>query len=257
MSLRKLVFFHLLLFSFSVCSQEQVKEQTRWQKLGDEFLSPWTTDVRPFFLIGSGATIIAAATRRHHLDNTSEEFNDHKPLGDLSEAGDLLGQLIPNILYTGGMGLHAHFAKNKESSRRAWLMVRATAWSGAVTTVLKYTIREPRRYDHSTRNSFPSGHTTTAFAFASVVGAEHGVAWGVPAYAIATLVGVSRVNDNAHYPHDVIAGATVGIAYGLGLYYLDHKKTSTSEAKVENPSQTFVVPLTEIKGAAVVYSKDF
>jgi membrane-associated phospholipid phosphatase len=90
-----------------------------------------------------------------------------------------------------------------------------------------------------------------------VVGAEHGVAWGVPAYAIATLVGVSRVNDNAHYPHDVIAGATVGIAYGLGLYYLDHKKTSTSEAKVENPSQTFVVPLTEIKGAAVVYSKDF
>ena len=245
MSLKKLVFLHLFVFSFSL----QAEEETRWQRWRDDFLSPWTTDARTPLLIGTGLTIVAAATRRHGLDNTSEEFNDHKPLGDASEAGDLLGQLIPNILYTGGMGLHSHFAKNKESNRRAWLMVRATAWSGGVTTVLKYTIREPRRSDHNTRNSFPSGHTTTAFAFASVVGTEHGVAWGIPAYAIATLVGVSRVNDNAHYPHDVIAGATIGIAYGLGLYYLDHKKTSSS--------QTLVVPLTELNGAAVVYYKYF
>ena len=36
-----------------------------------------------------------------------------------------------------------------------------------------------------------------------------------------------------------------------------HASGWASEAKIENPSQTFVVPLTEIKGAAVVYSKDF
>lgn len=65
------------------------------------------------------------------------------------------------------------------------------------------------------------------------------------------------MNDNAHYPHDVIAGATVGIAYGLGLYYLGLKKTEKTETKTENSSQTFVVPLTELGGAAVVYSKDF
>jgi membrane-associated phospholipid phosphatase len=251
--LKKLVFFHLLILCFSVQASQQKNQETRWQRWGDDFLSPWTTDARPFLLIGSTFTILAAATRRQHLDNTSEEFNDHRPLGDAAEVGDILGQLVPNILYTGGMGLHAHFAKNKESNRRAWLMVRATAWSGGVTTVLKYTIREPRRYDHNIRNSFPSGHTTTAFAFASVVGAEHGLSWGIPAYAIATLVGVSRVNDNAHYPHDVVAGATIGITYGLGLYYMDKKRANASS----DTSQTMVVPLTELNGAAVVYSKDF
>ena len=64
-----------------------------------------------------------------------------------------------------------------------------------------------------TTRSFPSGHTAAAFAFATGVGRE--LAWaGPPLYALAALVGYSRVHTGVHYPLDVIAGALAGVALG-------------------------------------------
>jgi membrane-associated phospholipid phosphatase len=61
--------------------------------------------------------------------------------------------------------------------------------------------------------SFPSGHTAAAFAFATGAGRE--LAWaGPPLYALAALVGYSRVHTGVHYPLDVIAGALAGVALG-------------------------------------------
>jgi membrane-associated phospholipid phosphatase len=62
-----------------------------------------------------------------------------------------------------------------------------------------------------TTRSFPSGHTAAAFAFAT--GAGRGLAWaGPPLYALAALVGYSRVHTGVHYPLDVVAGALAGVA---------------------------------------------
>jgi membrane-associated phospholipid phosphatase len=59
--------------------------------------------------------------------------------------------------------------------------------------------------------SFPSGHTAAAFAFATGAGRE--LAWaGPPLYALAALVGYSRLHTGVHYPLDVIAGAVAGMA---------------------------------------------
>jgi membrane-associated phospholipid phosphatase len=61
--------------------------------------------------------------------------------------------------------------------------------------------------------SFPSGHTAAAFAFATGAGRE--LAWAAPAlYALAALVGYSRVHTGVHYPLDVIVGALAGVALG-------------------------------------------
>ncbi|HEY9013055.1 MAG TPA: phosphatase PAP2 family protein [Devosia sp.] len=65
-----------------------------------------------------------------------------------------------------------------------------------------------------TYQSFPSGHTTTAFAFAFVVGFLS-ARWFPLVLAIAVAVGVSRVAVGAHYPTDVLGGAVVGT---LGAY---------------------------------------
>jgi undecaprenyl-diphosphatase len=62
-----------------------------------------------------------------------------------------------------------------------------------------------------TTRSFPSGHTAAAFAFATGVGGE--LAWaGPPLYALAALVGYSRVHTGVHYPLDVVSGALCGVA---------------------------------------------
>ncbi|HEY6653368.1 MAG TPA: phosphatase PAP2 family protein [Solirubrobacterales bacterium] len=64
-----------------------------------------------------------------------------------------------------------------------------------------------------TSRSFPSGHTAAAFAFATGAGRE--LAWtGPPLYALAALIGYSRVHTGVHYPLDVIAGALAGVAIG-------------------------------------------
>lgn len=60
-------------------------------------------------------------------------------------------------------------------------------------------------------SSFPSGHTASAFGFATGAGA----AWpavSAPLRALATLVGYSRVHTGVHYPADVVAGAFLGVS---------------------------------------------
>jgi undecaprenyl-diphosphatase len=66
--------------------------------------------------------------------------------------------------------------------------------------------------------SFPSGHATNAFAFATAV-AGHYDGWVVPTivYTIASGVAASRVNDHVHFPSDVVAGALIGHAVAKGI----------------------------------------
>jgi len=59
--------------------------------------------------------------------------------------------------------------------------------------------------------SFPSGHSASAFAFATGVGHAHPPA-AVPLRALAALVAYSRVHTGVHYPADVVAGALLGSA---------------------------------------------
>jgi membrane-associated phospholipid phosphatase len=87
--------------------------------------------------------------------------------------------------------------------------VVSAVWSGAVKVVVG---RE--RPDGSDDNSFPSGHTSNAFAMATVFERHYGWKLAVPAYALAGLMGVSRLNEDRHWLSDVVAGATIGYVVG-------------------------------------------
>ena len=72
--------------------------------------------------------------------------------------------------------------------------------------------------------SWPSGHSASAFAFASGVGA----AWpqvGIPLSFLASLVAYSRVHTGVHYPSDTIAGTTCGVALApIAVAILDRSR---------------------------------
>jgi hypothetical protein len=94
--------------------------------------------------------------------------------------------------------------------------------AGVITPILKETVgrRRPSQTEVTFARggkgaSFPSGHATQAFAVASVVAAHYDSPWvKVAAYGLAGLVGLSRMEQNAHYASDVLAGALIGIAVG-------------------------------------------
>ena len=76
------------------------------------------------------------------------------------------------------------------------------------TQALKYAVDERR--PNGGKHSFPSGHTSSAFAAAGFLHARYGWEYGVPAEILATLVGVSRVITHDHHWYDVVAGAALG-----------------------------------------------
>ncbi len=152
-------------------------------------------------------------------DPATEKTAQKQPLGDASKLGDLYGQVYPNAIYTLGMLGHGYFAKGKRAYERANHMFKATLYAGLMTNILKYTVREPRPDAIKEKNSFPSGHTTTAFVFATVVATEHEWYWGLLAFSGASLTAYSRMNDGRHFLHDVVAGMTIGASYGLGIYF--------------------------------------
>lgn len=238
--LRSIFLLSLLLLSNNSFAQEEDKEKES-SFLGKrlmEFKSPWTTEARPYLLWGSGIVLGLVALEDQITDPVQDETVEDKPLGSASWIGDLAGQGIPNFLYVLGMGTHYLFTKNEDSKNASIAMTQASLYSTVVAQSLKFVVHE-NRPDNSAGNrhydSFPSGHTTSAFAFSSTIIAQHGLwPYGFLATLLATFAGYSRINDNRHYLHDVAGGVVLGTAYGLGISYLQQGKLYQSSEKENN-----------------------
>jgi len=76
---------------------------------------------------------------------------------------------------------------------------------------------DAERPDNSGNDSFPSRHTANAFASATTLNIRYGWEVGLPAYGIASLVGIGRVQADKHYWKDVLAGALIGSLAGWGF----------------------------------------
>jgi membrane-associated phospholipid phosphatase len=86
-----------------------------------------------------------------------------------------------------------------------------------------------RGFSDDKYRSFPSGHTTAAFAFASTLTRETQFWWphatwyiGTVFYGGAGLIGLSRIYNNQHWASDVMSGAAIGTIMGLKVVKYTH-----------------------------------
>jgi len=129
------------------------------------------------------------------------------------------GNVIGSALAQGGGAFATYLIgraiDNPGISRLGADLVRAQVVSQSFTQAIKFTAT--RRRPDGTSLSFPSGHTSSAFATATVLRSHYGWKAGVPAYAVATWIGASRVQMKRHYISDVVTGAAIGIVAGRSV----------------------------------------
>ena len=135
---------------------------------------------------------------------------------------------IDNYTQFSGIALTAGLKMAGVEGRSSWPRLFASSLASygvmaAFVNSIKYTTSEMRP-DGSTRNSWPSGHTATAFVGATILHKEYGLTrspwYSIGGYTLATATGVMRVLNNRHWISDVLSGAGIGIlstelAYGI------------------------------------------
>jgi len=164
-----------------------------------------------------------------HRKEEPTEFFQH-----VSNSVNYVSLLVPvSVLVTG-------YARNEKMTvQKGWYIAASLATSSLITLGLKNSIRRTRPFvtdpyivaaSPGGSPSFPSGHTSEAFATATSLTLAWPKWWvAIPAYTWAGAVGYSRMYLGVHYPTDVAAGAIVGAGSAWLMYkanqWLHHHKT--------------------------------
>lgn len=128
--------------------------------------------------------------------------------GGVELSGDILEYAMP------AMALTSTFIW-RDDTRPTWQFVKSLGTAVGVAYILKQTVHKERpdfNPDNPRYDSFPSGHTTSAFCSAAFAERRYGWKVGIPAYIVAGYVGWSRVHSNRHDWWDVLGGAAIGTA---------------------------------------------
>ena len=198
----------------------------------------------PLFLAG----VIAKSEKRSFRQNTADLRNSRtRLLTNFHSEIDNYTQFAPAVL---ALGLNVAGVEGRSNlGRFAVSSALAYGIMAGIVNPIKYGAKEMRP-DGSTRNSFPSGHTATAFVSATILHKEYGLTrspwYSIAGYGVATATGVMRVLNNRHWVSDVLSGAGIGIfstelAYGISdIIFKGHglKRGFLSDESnvVENPS---------------------
>lgn len=141
--------------------------------------------------------------------------------------------VFPAMIATPSAILLTGYVNNNETLMRDGIKsVASIGLSSLLTVGLKYAINRPRpfvQYPNDIikrtdvgRFSFPSGHTSSAFATATALTLTT-KKWyvAVPSYVYACAVGYSRMRLGVHFPSDVLGGIVIGIGSSLLIYQVD------------------------------------
>ena len=202
------------------CSFDTNKYKLTWMRTNEDvkpykFMDDLTFAGVPLFVAG----IIAKSEKKSFRQNTGD--NKHTLLTEFKTRIDDYAQFFGPVLTTGlklgGVEGRSDWGRYLASAAMSYGIM------AILVNTIKYTASEMRP-DGSTRNSWPSGHTATAFVGATILHKEYGLTrspwYSVAGYAVATATGVMRVLNNRHWVSDVLSGAGIGMISGELAYAL-------------------------------------
>jgi membrane-associated phospholipid phosphatase len=214
----------------------------------DLLKSPLSYDKNDFILSGLiiGATALSfsidnpvrnsiRSTRSNSMDrftNIGEKFGNPK-----------YGSWLSGILYVGG-----HIVGDKELRLTGMMLAETIFLNGLVTQVLKSSFGRARPFlnegngeidflefefeDES--NSLPSGHTSTAFAIATVLSQRIDNFYASAAfYSLASLTAFQRIYADKHWISDTILGAAIGTLVGLQVVKLHAERDEANSSNIK------------------------
>ena len=168
--------------------------------------------------------------------NSAESLPSDRFFRFISNSNAYLVAGVPIAI--GSIGLAKH---DDQMFRNACVTLTAVALNSCVTLALKYSVNRDRpfkTYPDITKKSaagspsFPSGHTSSAFALATSLSLSY-PKWYIiaPSCLWAGTVGFSRMDLGVHYPSDVLAGALIGSGCAWLTHYVNKKLIIKSQKR--------------------------
>lgn len=245
----------IFVVSINIFSQwgEKPKDDLRnFFTVGSDILkSPSNFDSNDWIKFGSVWGITTASSfidleiKKYSQENKTDFLNSLMKIDDLYHIEFMGGLTV--ILYG-----YANVAKDNKLRNLGLKLFESTIYSGLINAVMKVTIgrKRPNIADDNfvfnpfsfdfNNTAFPSGHTTLAFAYSTVMANEiNNLVWKIFWYSAATLVGAARIYNNVHWFSDTLMGGAIG--YFIGDFVSRHK---TNQPPNPAPPAFFVtIPL--------------
>ncbi|OWP28296.1 phosphoesterase [Porphyromonas gingivalis] len=166
--------------------------------------------------------LVAASLLTFNVDDNIRELR-FTGAGSFHTKIDNVSQLVPLMAQLSMRGF-GYKGRSKSWGKMLVSDALGMALMGGMVNAGKYSFGRLRP-DGTAANSYPSGHTATAFACATFFHLEYGSRspwYSMAGYTLASLTGISRIVNNRHWASDVLCGAAVGILVGeLGYWISD------------------------------------
>ncbi len=216
--------------------------KTAWNDGVDIFASPLHFDGSQWIETGLilGGTVAISALDR--TDRLVALRNQSQSAENVFTVGRDYGVGTYGLAFSGGLYAGGLIFRSGDVRETGLMLLESISFAGIITNVVKTVVGRSRPFveegpfrfrgmqfkDETT--SFPSGHSTVAFAISSVLSRQIKNTWAsIGLYALATLTAVSRVYDDQHWTSDSFMGAAIGNTVGIaviGLHRSENDKTS-------------------------------